>query len=298
MGNISSRTTNKIELLSEEVNDFSFNVTNEIAQTASQNVTVVQRQNVNLGINKLLNCNINITQEADIAVSQYAEFSTVLVNPRELLRYYVLSPNSIYNQALKSNSIIMKDFMSTARAAFGVKADEKDIKLKNKITNILKTNLSTNSIQSCSQNIFVIQTQNVSISGQECTDSNINIVQSLVLRAAQSCFFEMFQNALLKDPTFRRAVREFNGDYDKGLTDENLDAGAKIPDACFLGQEPDIRVRACPPCEKCIIPDVSYVPSDFQTVVFKAWFVYGTLLIILLLMVIIAVVKLRNNKMK
>lgn len=298
MGNISSRTTNKLELLSEELNDFSFSVTNDIAQTATQNITVVQRQNINLEINQLLNCTINISQEADITATQYVEFTSVLTNPRELLRYYVLSPNSIYNQALKSNSEIVKEFMSTAKAAYNIEADEKDIKLKNKITNILRTNLSTKSVQSCSQNIFVVQNQNVSIKGKICKNSNIGISQKLILNAAQSCVFEIFQNALTKDPTFRRALREFNGDYDRGLLDENLDAGAEIPPACFLDQDPDIRVRDCPPCEQCIIPNTSYIPSDFQTIVFRAWFIYGSLIIFLLIMIILAVIKIRNNKMK
>jgi hypothetical protein len=192
----------------------------------------------------------------------------------------------------------MKEFLSTAKSAFNIRADEKDIKLKNKITNILKTNLSTKSVQSCSQNIFVIQNQNVIIRGKLCQNSEITIAQQLLLNAAQSCVFEIFQNALTKDPTFRRALRQFNGDYDRGLLDENLDAGAVIPPACYLDQEPDIRVRDCPPCEQCIIPTTSYVPSDFQTIVFRAWFVYGSLIIFLLIMIILAVIKIRNNKMK
>lgn len=305
MGNISSRTTFKLSLLNEEVNDFSFTVANEITQSVSQDITVVQNQNVDIDIEQMRGCNILITQNADILAKQHAEFAAVLTNPRELLRYYVLSPNSIYNQAIKSSSKIMKDFLSTAREAFGVEADQKDIRLKNRITNIMKTNLSTTSVQQCSQNIFVVQNQNVSIKGKICENSNITVAQNLLLEAGQSCILEIFENSLLKDPTFRRALRQFNGDYDPEIInenldsiDENLDTGAILPQRCFLGQEPDIRVRECPPCEKCIIPDVSYVPSDFQTVVFKAWFVYGTLLIILLLMVIIAVVKLRNNKMK
>lgn len=298
MGNVSSRTTNKLELLSEELNDFSFSVTNDISQTATQNITVAQRQNINLEINNLLNCTINISQEADITATQYVEFTTVLTNPRELLKYYVLSPNSIYNQALKSNSEIVKEFMSTAKQAFNFEADEKDIKLKNKITNILRTNITTKSIQSCSQNIFVIQNQNVSIRGEICRNSNINISQKLILNAAQSCVFEIFLNALTKDPTFRRALRQFNGDYDRGLLDENLDAGADIPPACFLDQEPEIRVRDCPPCEKCIIPNTAYNPSDFEKVVLRAWFVYGSLIIILLIMITLAIIKIRNNKMK
>jgi len=298
MGNISSRSTNKIELLSEEVNDFSFTVSNDIMQTASQDITVVQSQDVLIDVEQMINCNITITQDANIFAKQYVEFSTILTNPRELLRYYVLSPNSMYNQALKSNSEIMKEFMSTAKSAFNIPADEKDIKLKNKITNILKTNLSTKSVQSCSQNIFVVQNQNTTIRGKLCENSNIIIAQNLLLNAAQSCVFEMFQNALTKDPTFRRALRQFNGDYDRGLLDENLDAGAEIPPACFKDQEPEIRVRDCPPCEKCIIPNTSYIPSDFQTVVFRAWFVYGTLVIFLLIMIILAVIKIRNNKMK
>ena len=298
MGNVSSRTTNKLELLSEELNDFSFSVTNDISQTATQNITVAQRQNINLEINNLLNCTINISQEADITATQYVEFTTVLTNPRELLKYYVLSPNSIYNQALKSNSEIVKEFMSTAKQAFNFEADEKDIKLKNKITNILRTNITTKSIQSCSQNIFVIQNQNVSIRGEICRNSNINISQKLILNAAQSCVFEMFQNALIKDPTFRRALRQFNGDYERGLLDENLDAGAVIPPACYLDQEPEIRVRDCPPCENCIIPNTAYNPSDLETVVLIAWFVYGSLIIILLIMITLAIIKIRNNKMK
>jgi hypothetical protein len=298
MGNVSSRKTNKLQLLNQEINDFSFTVANDIMQQAVQDITVVQTQDVTINIREMQNCGIVITQSADIFAKQHAEFTAVLTNPRELLKYYVTSPNSIYNQALRSSSEITKQFFEAAEKAFNIPSDKKDVRLRNKITNILKTNLTSKAVQSCLQNIFVVQNQNVELMGELCKDTNIIISQRLLLEAGQSCILEIFENSLLKDPTFRRALREFNGDYDRGLLDENLDAGAKIPPACFLDQEPDIRVRDCPPCEQCIIPTTTYIPSDFQTVVFRAWFVYGSLIVFLLIMIILAVIKIRNNKMK
>jgi hypothetical protein len=53
----------------------------------------------------------------------------------------------------------------------------------------------------------------------------------------------------MEDPEMRLAVREFNGDYNPKLLNE-LDAGAKIPDACFNSAK-TVRVPApCPPCDK------------------------------------------------
>jgi len=298
MGNVSSRSTLKLELLTEEMNDFSFTVSNEISQSVTQNITVVQNQDVIIDIKQIEGCSINISQNAQIFANQYAEFSAILTSPRELLRYYVLSPNSIYNQAIRSSSEVMKEFLETSKKAFNIEADERNIKLKATITNILKTNLSTKSIQSCSQNIFVVQNQFVKILGDYCKDTSITIDQNLIVNAAQSCIMEIFENSLLKNATFRRALREFNGDYKRELLDENLDAGAIIPDRCFFDQEPDIRVRDCPKCEQCIIPTNQFVPPDYQTIVLRAWFIYGTLIIILVIMVIITILKYKNNKLK
>lgn len=230
MGNTTARPTNKLNLLVEEVQDFSFNLSQNISQAAEQNIVVSQEQNVTLGLGKLEGCEINITQSANIMANQTALFKAVFTNPRELIRKLAVGPDSILQQAMNSKSKVMSDFMNIAKQKFGV---NDDANLQAKITNILKINIDQNSIQRCSQDIFTNQSQRVTILGSICKDSRIKIGQDLVVVAAQSCFFDVTQNALMEDPTMRVAVREFNGDYQAGYLNDQLDAGASIPPACF-----------------------------------------------------------------
>lgn len=246
MGNVSSRPpSNKLKLLVEETNDLSFSVTSNIIQEAQQNIVSSQTQIVNIDLSELQNCVIDISQTATIMAQQIATFKAVFTNPKELLKQLVSGPNSLLQKALSSNSSVMNGFMNTVKDKFGLDSEGQ---LKAKITNILKVNIDQNSIQKCSQNIFTSQEQRVSILGKMCKDSNIKISQSTVIDAAQNCIFEVTQNALMEDPTIRMAVRDFNGDYNPELLDD-LDAGAKIPDACFNATKTIQIPVPCPPCD-------------------------------------------------
>jgi hypothetical protein len=231
MGNtVASRPRNKVNLLVEETQDFSFNLTQNISQTAEQTIVSAQSQNITFDIKKLEGCRIDITQSANIMAKQDAIFKAVFTNPRELIRKICVGPDSILEQAFASQSKVMKNFLECAKRQTGANTDQN---LKLKMTNILKLNIDQTSIQKCSQNIFTSQDQRATILGNICKDSTIRIAQDLIINAAQDCFFEVTQNALMEDPAMRRAVREFNGDYQDGYLDDQIDAGAKIPDACF-----------------------------------------------------------------
>lgn len=232
MGNtVASRPKNKLNLLIEETQDFSFNLTQNISQTAEQTIVSAQEQNVIFNISELRNCRVDITQSANIMAKQDAIFKAVFTNPRELIRKICVGPDSILEQAFASQSKVMKKFLECAKNQTGANTDQN---LKLKMINIIKMNIDQTSIQKCSQNIFTSQTQRVKILGDLCEDSTIRIAQDLIVTAAQNCFFEVTQNALMEDPAMRRAVREFNGDYQEGyMNDQQTDAGAKIPDACF-----------------------------------------------------------------
>ena len=231
MGNtVASRPKNKLNMLIEETQDFSFNLTQNISQTAEQTIVSAQEQNVTFNISELRNCKVDITQSANIMAKQDAIFKAVFTNPRELIRKICVGPDSILEQAFASQSKVMKNFLECAKRQTGANTDQN---LKLKMTNILKMNIDQSYIQKCSQNIFTSQNQRVKILGQLCQDSKIRIAQDLIIDAAQDCFFEVTQNALMEDPAMRRAVREFNGDYQDGYLDDQADAGAKIPDACF-----------------------------------------------------------------
>jgi len=230
MGNSTSRPTNKLNMLVEEIQDFSFNMTQNISQTAEQTIVAAQDQNVTIQIEQLKGCKIDITQSANIMAKQEAMFKAIFTNPRELIRKICVGPDSILEQAFKSQSEVMKKFLESSKKQLGVDSDQN---LKLKMTNILKVNIDQNSVQRCSQNIFTSQTQRVYLLGKLCENSKIRIAQDLIISAAQECFFEVTQNALMEDPAMRRAVRDFNGDYSQGYMDDQLDAGVKMPDACF-----------------------------------------------------------------
>lgn len=230
MGNSTSRPTNKLNMLVEETKDLSFSLSQNISQIAEQTVVSTQKQDVVINLEQLQGCKIDITQNMNIVANQTALFKAVFTNPRELINRLTKGPNSMLEKATSSTSPIMKDFINIAKTKLqaGTDAD-----LKAKITMIFKVNIDQNSIQKCSQNIFTNQEQRVTILGKLCKDSNIKIAQDMAVVAAQDCFFEIVQNALMEDPTMRVAVRDFNGDYDKGLTDEQLDAGVNLTPACF-----------------------------------------------------------------
>lgn len=230
MGNTTARPTNRLNLLIQEVQDFSFNLSQNISQIAEQSIVSVQTQDVEIGIGQLQGCQIDITQSGKIMAKQEGLFKAVFTNPRELIKKIAIGPDSILQQAMDSKSKVMQDFLNVAKDKLGAETNS-DLQLK--LTNILKIHIDQNSIQRCSQNIFTSQTQKVKILGEICKESKIRVAQDLIISAAQDCFFEVTQNALMEDPTMRSAVREFNGDYANGYLDDQLDAGAKIPEACF-----------------------------------------------------------------
>jgi len=246
MGNVSSRQpTNKLNLLVEETKDFSFNISSNISQQAEQMILTSQSQTVNINLESIQGCTIEIGQSANIMAKQTAVFKAVFTNPRELLKQLTSGPNSLLGQAMSSSSTVMQDFLNTAKKTLGANSNAD---LRSKMTTILKVNIDQNSIQKCSQNIFTNQEQRVNILGKMCKDSKIKISQTTIVDAAQDCMFEIAQNALMEDPAMRLAVREFNGDYNPALLNE-LDASAKLPDACFNAAK-TVRVPLpCPPCD-------------------------------------------------
>jgi hypothetical protein len=242
MGNISSRPTNRLGVLIEETKDFSFNLSSNISQVAEQNIVASQSQNVEISVSELENCPITITQNMTILASQIAVFKAVFTNPTELVKMLTKGRNSMLEQSINSNSPVMQDFVSTMKDKFKTPTNSA---FRAKITSIFKANIDQNSIQRCTQNIFTNQEQRVKILGEKCKDSKITIAQDMVIDAAQNCVFEVTMNALMEDPTMRMAVRQFNGDYDKGFLNEQLDAGARIPDVCFNANKTVYRTDPC-----------------------------------------------------
>lgn len=264
MGNVSSYPTRKLELLNEEYRDYSYNAAVSVFQQATQNIIVNQRQTVNMKDIKLNNCNIIISQTADIDAQLTAEFQNIFSSPKQMINLF----SKMFDNIIKANSGMSKDFLDTAKNVFGV---SNNASIKRKITDIMKINITSNICQMCSQNIFVSQIQNVSLQGIECKDGNIQITQQLILNAAATCIFEVSQSLLLSDPKFRQAVREFNGDYNRGLQDELVESSPRMPDICFLDKTKDNLPQppcSCPPCPN--YPDVN-------SVLFNGWFLYGTL---------------------
>lgn len=266
MGNITSNPTNKLGLLIEESKDFSFKLSSNISQVAEQNIVANQSQYVEINMSELQNCPITITQNMSIMANQIAVFKAVFSNPAELVKMLTKGRNSMLEQAIGSNSPVMKDFVSIMKDKFKTPTNSS---FRAKITSIFKANIDQNAIQRCSQNIFTNQEQRVKIIGEKCKDSKITIAQDMVLDAAQSCTFEITMNALMEDPTMRMAVREFNGDYNKGFLNEQLDAGAKIPDVCFNAGKTVYRTDPCSSSQSTPTSPSSN-PSNLSSSVYKS----------------------------
>jgi hypothetical protein len=304
MGNITPRPTNRLNMFVTEVNDISFNLSSNVAQVATQNVVIEQVQNVIIGFNLLDNCNINITQSTQADISQTVAFRNMFTNPRDFINKMTKGPNSLVEQILKSQSQVMKDFLDAAKDAFNVPSgsDDEVIKtLRGKFITSIKSNINRQSLQMSTQNIFVSQQQSAQIIGNICKNSNINILQELLIKTSQNAIFEVLENSLTNDIKIRQCLRKLNGDYDVGLLDSNMDAGAKIPDACYnLNPIRDVMVP-CPPCEGCVVeaPQLKVVTVEKildKNLVFQAWFLYSSLVFFLGILLFLFYVKISKNK--
>jgi hypothetical protein len=253
--NISTRSpTKKLEILSDEVKDFSATITNNVIAEASQNIVVNQTQNIIIQNSTFDNCSLEASQEAKVIAKQIASFKVLLASPKQVLKKLADGPNSILGQAFSSNSSIMKDFINTAKEAYNIQGEDSDISLKQRLKTIMKMNISQSSIAKATQNIFVNQTQNINLNNISCSNNgSLKFDQKVVIDSLQQIMFSIAQNSLSNDPTFRRAVRNFNGDYNNNLSDEQIDEGTTLPDVCFDKPQPPSREISCPNCEDCPI---------------------------------------------
>lgn len=304
MGNVSPRPTNKLNMFVTEINDFSFNMTSNVAQIAQQNIIVDQVQNVFLSLGTIENCTINITQDAQVFASQTVAFRNMFTNPRDFINKVTKGPNSIIEQMLRSTSAVMQDFLEQARQVFNIPADNNTnvkAQLRGKFVNIVKTRIDRNSLQKATQNLFVSQEQTVKILSNFCKNSKIDISQSLLVTASQNAVFEVLENSVLNDTDMKRTLRQFNGDYAIGLLDSNMDAGASIPDACYnLEKKTNVPIP-CPPCEGCIItePQLNVVEVEklvSKDLVFQAWFIYTSITIFILILLFLFYLKIKSKK--
>ena len=292
MGNISTRpATKKLELIQEEFHDFSANVTSNIIAEARQNIVVNQEQNVVLKNIKLDGCKVGVQQEAQVLASQIATFKVFLSNPKQVLKSLTSGPKSVFGQAFASSSQLMKDFLTSARQAYQANDDSQ---LRQKLTSIIKMNISQQAILRATQQVMVNQTQNIFVDGLSCKDGELIFKQSAAVEATQNVMMQIVMNALNSDPTFRRAVRQFNGDYNSNLTDEEIDKGVKMPEVCFKDLLPSNRSPTCAECEDCPVCP-SPPPCDLQCpecndYVLNASLLYGVLggafLLLLLTMIL------------
>ena len=251
--NMSSRTpTKKLEILSEEVRDFSANISTNVMAEAVQNIAVNQEQNIVINDAILTRCSVEARQEAIVIATQVASFKALLDNPKKILNKIAVGPNSIFGQAANSNSQIMKEFLETAKDVYKIPSEgDSDMKLRQKLTSIVKLNLSQKVVMKATQNIFVNQKQNVFLNNLKCEDGKLNFEQKVLVEALQNVMFTITQSVLANDPTFRRAVRKFNGDYNKNLNDEQIDEATTLPDVCFDKPQTPSREASCPDCEDC-----------------------------------------------
>jgi len=291
MGNVSSRRTNRVAVLQNVVSDISTNIVSSVIAEASQTIAVNQEQNVNLSNIRINGCGIKIVQRATIEANQTLSLKSFFSNPRKVVDALTKGSKSMLEQAMTSQSQVMKDFLASVKKNTN---SNTDAQLKSNITNIMKTNINQSTIARANQNIFVNQTQNVNISGLTCTNGMIEITQELVLNAAQNVIVSVVQDSLFKDPKMRSALREFNGDYDQGYLDQDLDEGMNISDACIDKKDPVVIQGKCPPCVDCAPCEVSSVDEIVGTLdnmVFNAYLLYGAIGVAFFILALIALIK-------
>ena len=293
MGNVTSNPTKKIDLLVKETNDFSANVTNTIIAEAKQNVLVSQQQNIVIQNTSLSGCSFTAEQDANVIASQTATFKATLSSPKKMLKQLTEGPNSIFGQAFASNSTVMSDFLKTARESFG---KSNNTQLRKELTNIIKINISQTVINRAIQNIQVDQTQNVLLSNFKCTNSTIKIKQNAAVNAMQTVMVQIVMDSLGSNPTFRKTIRDFNGEYDPSVTGEQIDANTKLPEICAKDLVPVPRENVCPkplPCPECedCLCDAQSNMVSYQDYILSAQLFYIVISISVTLIVISILLK-------
>ncbi len=248
MGNVPSSTpTKKLKVLNEEFNDFSANISAKISMEATQAIAVNQTQNIVINNSTFKGCDVSVSQKAQVTAKQVAVFKAVLSNPKQVVKQIAEGPNSMFGQAMKSNSPVMQDFLANARQTMGA---GDNVELQKKLTNIVRINVNQESIMRATQKIAVNQTQNVFLDGSICEGGKITIDQNAVVDAFQNVMFTVMNDSVMSDPNMRRAVRQFNGEYNSSELENELDKGVKLPDACFPKDEENV-IPTCAPCEDC-----------------------------------------------
>jgi len=290
MGNtFSTKPTNKVKVLTEEVNDFSANITSNVVMEASQNVIVNQEQNIVIRDSSFTNCDMSVSQQANVMATQIATFKALFSSPKQVLNKLVNGPNSILGKMMASNSPVAKEFLNTTKSVIGKNTDAD---LRQYISNTIKLNINQNAIMRATQNTILNQSQNVLLQGIKCVDGKLNIKQDAVVNAAQNVMFTLIADSIGSDPNMRRALRTFNGDYDKGVLDSDIEEGVKIPDACMSDKIPPTTTPTCPPCETC--PECPDLKCDLKTptcddYILSAKIFYG-IAITLFIMIILAII--------
>jgi hypothetical protein len=293
MSNITTRPlSKKTEMIFEEMNDFSANITSKILAEATQNISVVQEQNLVIKNSVFINCNVTLQQQAEVTAKQIAVFKVFLSNPRQVLKKLTQGPNSLLGQMFNSTSPVMNEFLDTARSNYGVSTNAE---LKQRMTNIMKMNISQTAIAKATQNIMVNQKQNVLLDNIQCTGGQINIKQEAVVNAVQNVMVQIAMNSLSSDPKFRQTIRQFNGDYNKDLLNEEIDAGVQIPEVCMNDLKTTARQPVCSECESCPICPVPE-PCNLNCpqcsdYVLNASLFYGVIGVFLFLLLIAIILK-------
>jgi hypothetical protein len=214
---------------------------------ATQQIAVNQTQNIVINNAQFEGCDFEAGQKAEVTAKQVAVFKAVLSNPKQVVKQIAEGPNSMFGQAMKSTSPVMKDFLANARQSMGA---GDNVELQKKLTNIVRINVNQESIMRATQKIAVNQTQNIMMDGFSCKNSKIKITQEAVVDAFQNVLFTVMNDSVMSSPNMRRAVRQFNGEYNPNELDNEIDKGVKLPDSCFPTDK-DNNELTCPPCEDC-----------------------------------------------
>ena len=245
MGNTNSNTksSSKIDILKQLSNDISFNVVDQVIQTARQYIQVNQEQDVIINNADLKDCEVNILQNAEINAKINAIFISIPTSKNQYFDFMVEIVNNIINN---QNSIIT-DFINLTKMNLNCITDE-ELKLKMKF--IMKVNIENTTKQECESLLSLKQKQNVLLQNIKCENSKININQNAIVKVISNCLFQSISSSIIKDNRIKTAIRQFNGEYDN-LT-EPLNENVILP-FIFTGckKQNCSSYTDCLECPKC-----------------------------------------------
>jgi hypothetical protein len=182
-----------VEVLNKNVT----NIMSKTSQTSGQDVSAVNSYKIRITPTGEFNCKkVNMSQK--IQMDAKTKSMLQLKDSNDLMNVM----KSAVDQAAKSSSEQVNGFLS---ATFGKQDTNVDISAK--LQNIVETNISKESINSCMQTIKALNNEELLIEGKYNCDEQISS-QDIAMNVVSECITNSITDTLMKNEQIAKAVQD------------------------------------------------------------------------------------------